>query len=81
MGEAEFAGETRHFCRFCRCGGAQTVIDRQDKEPGPVRACPLVGQVQEREGVAAAGDGKADRPPGEIFRHGAKRRVKTRGQV
>jgi hypothetical protein len=37
--------------------------------------------VQEREGVAAAGDGKADRPAGEIFRHGAKRRVKTRGQV
>jgi hypothetical protein len=40
-----------------------------------------MGDVQEREGVAAAGDGEANRAAAQIFRHGAERRVKTGRQV
>jgi hypothetical protein len=69
-----------HFCnlrRFMRRFGAKPVVDRQHKELYAARRGPVMGEMQEREGVTAAGDGKADRALKQGRRQRFERRIKA----
>ena len=66
-----------HFCnlrRFMRRFGAKPVVDRQHKEFYAARRGPVMGEMQEREGITAAGDGKTDR----AFKQGRRQRFERR---
>jgi hypothetical protein len=71
---AERAG---HFCnlrRFMRRFGAKPVVDCQHKEFYAARRGPVLGEMQEREGITAARDGKPDR----AFKQGRRQRFERR---
>jgi len=54
--------------------GAKPVVDRQHKEFYAARRGPVMGEMQEREGITAAGDGKTDR----AFKQGRRQRFERR---
>jgi hypothetical protein len=57
--------------------GAKAVVNRQHKELYAARRSPVMGEMQEREGIAAAGDGKANRAIQQGRRQRTERRCKT----